>query len=356
MTFDLMEVQGGNMAIVSVIVPMYKVEKYIERCLDSLINQTFQDVEIICIDDGSPDKSGKIAEQYAARDQRITVIHKENAGLGMARNTGLDFAKGKFVMFVDSDDFLDLNLIEELVDAAVKNHADTVLAGYSRYKKGESSSISNPLADRAFHDKEIVTDILCKMIGPKRDGTDTINMAVWRVLFSLELIKKYNLLFPSEREFISEDIIFDLQYYPICSCVCGINNTGYQYCLNEDSLTEKYNPNRFEMGKKLFFEKKRILKEQSIYEDAKKRTEESFMHYTRYSIKSEVKYAKLHGNKNAIHNIDCIVQDPVLRELVLNRDGKHRNILDKIIDFGIKKKNAKIIFYLLSIAYTIRKQ
>lgn len=344
------------MAVVSVIVPMYKVENYIERCLDSLIKQTFQDIEIICVDDGSPDKSGEIAEHYAVRDQRVRVIHKKNAGLGMARNTGLDFAKGKFVMFVDSDDFLKLNLVEELVDAAVKNNADTVIAGYSRYKNGESSSISDSLAGHVFHDKEIITDILYKMIGPKRDGTDTVNMAVWRVLFSLDLIKKNNLYFPSEREFISEDIIFDLHYYPTCSCVCGIKNTGYQYCLNEGSLTEKYNPNRFEMGKKLFFEKKRILKKHALYEDAKERTEESFMHYSRYSIKSEVKYAKLNGKKNTIQNINSIIQDPVLRELVLNRVGGHRNIIDGVIDFGINKKNAYIIYYMLFMAYKVRKK
>lgn len=343
------------MAVVSVIVPMYKVEKYIERCLDSLINQTFQDIEIICVDDGSPDKSGEIAEQYAARDPRVLVIHKKNAGLGMARNTGLEYAKGKFVMFVDSDDFLSFNLVEELVDAAVKNQADTVIAGYSRYKNGESRSIPNSLADRIFREEEIVTDILSKMIGPKRDGTDTINMAVWRVLFSLDVIKKNELCFPSEREFISEDIIFDLRYYMLCSCVCGVKNTGYQYCLNEGSLTEKYNPNRFEMGKKLFFEKKRILEEQSIYENVKERTEESFMHYSRYSIKGEVKHAKSTGKKETIHNIDRIVHDSELRELVLNRDGGYRNILDRIIDLGISKKNPRIIFYMLTIAYAIRR-
>ena len=344
------------MAVVSVIVPMYKVENYIKRCLDSLIKQTFQDIEIICVDDGSPDKSGEIAEYYAVQDQRVKVIHKKNAGLGMARNTGLEFATSKYVMFVDSDDFLNLNLIEELVNAAIKNCADTVIAGYSRYKNGVSGSVSNTLEDRVFYKKEIITDVLYKMIGPKRNGADTVNMAVWRVLFSLELIKKNNLQFPSEREFISEDIIFDLHYYPTCSCVCGIKNTGYQYCFNEKSLTEKYDSNRFQMGKKLFFEKRKILKEKVIYEAAQERTEESFMQYTRYSIKSEVKHTKQNGREKTIENIAQIIQDVDLRKLVLNRTGEYKNIIDRIIDLGIKKKNAKMIYYILLIAYKVRNQ
>ena len=105
------------MAAVSIIVPMYKVEKYLERCLDSLVNQTFQDIEIICVDDGSPDKSGEIAERYAIQDKRIKVIHKKNAGLGMARITGIEAASGKFIAFVDSDDYLEKTMIQALIDA-----------------------------------------------------------------------------------------------------------------------------------------------------------------------------------------------------------------------------------------------
>lgn len=343
------------MAVVSVIVPMYKVEKYIERCLDSLVKQTFQDIEIICVDDGSPDKSGEIAERYAVQDKRIKVIHKKNAGLGMARNTGLKFANGKYVMFVDSDDFLSLNLVEDLINASVENHADTVIAGYSRFKNGLSSIVKNPLEDHVFQGKDIITDILYKMIGTKRDGTDGINMAVWRVLFSLDLIKKNNLFFPSEREFISEDIIFDLYYYPNSTCVSGIKNAGYQYCLNEGSLTEKYNPNRFQMGKKLFLEKRKILEEQGIYNGVKDRTEESFLQYSRYSIKSEVKYASENGKEKTIANIESIILDDDLKKMVEERTGKHKNVLDFIIDFGIKHKNVKMIFYILSWAYKARK-
>ena len=109
------------------------------------------------------------------------------------------------------------------------------------------------------------------------------------------------------------------------------------------------------MGKKLFFEKKKLLEEQNIYEDVQERTEESFMQYTRYSIKSEIKHTKQNGKKKTIENIDRIIRDTDLRTLVLNRVGDYKNIIDRIIDFGIKKKNAKMIYYILFVAYKVRR-
>ena len=101
--------------LVSIIVPVYKVEKYLNRCIDSILNQTYINLEIILVDDGSPDNCGKICEEYAQKDNRVIVIHKENGGLSDARNKGLNIARGEFVSFIDSDDFIDKSMIEVLV-------------------------------------------------------------------------------------------------------------------------------------------------------------------------------------------------------------------------------------------------
>ena len=100
--------------LITVIVPVYNVEKYLRRCLDSIIGQTYQNLEILCIDDGSIDNSGVICEQYAARDARIKVIHQENQGLSTARNRGLDAAEGEYIAFVDSDDYILEDMFERL--------------------------------------------------------------------------------------------------------------------------------------------------------------------------------------------------------------------------------------------------
>ena len=112
---------------ISIIIPMYNVEKYLRRCLDSVQNQTFLDFEAICVDDGSPDNSGKIAEEYAARDNRFIVVHKENGGLSDARNFGTKLAKGDFVLYLDSDDFIHPQTLEILYKSAVDNNADMVV-------------------------------------------------------------------------------------------------------------------------------------------------------------------------------------------------------------------------------------
>ncbi len=122
------------MDLISIIVPVYKVEKYIYQCVDSIINQTHKNIEIILVDDGSPDNCGKICDEYAEKDSRIKVIHKENGGLSDARNHGIDAASGEWLMFVDSDDYIALNMAEMLFKAATEYMADIVMCNFSRFK------------------------------------------------------------------------------------------------------------------------------------------------------------------------------------------------------------------------------
>ena len=118
---------------VSIIVPIYNVEKYLRQCLDSIVNQTLKDIEIILVDDGSTDSCPSICDEYASKDKRIIVIHKENAGLGAAYNTGLDIAKGDYIGFVESDDFIELNMYEELYERAVQTGVDLVKCNFYDY-------------------------------------------------------------------------------------------------------------------------------------------------------------------------------------------------------------------------------
>ena len=108
------------MAVISVIVPVYKVEKFLDRCINSIIQQTFTNLEIILVDDGSPDRSGEICDEWKMKDKRIRVIHKENGGLSDARNKGLDVATGDYVAFIDSDDWIDPDMFQLLYDATQK--------------------------------------------------------------------------------------------------------------------------------------------------------------------------------------------------------------------------------------------
>ena len=124
-------------SLISVIVPIYKVEPYLKRCVDSLIQQTYQTIEIILVDDGSPDNCGKICDEYASRDHRIKVIHKENGGLSDARNVAIPIAKGDYISFVDSDDWVSEFYIENLYKAIIKNNSDLAFSWFENAFEGK---------------------------------------------------------------------------------------------------------------------------------------------------------------------------------------------------------------------------
>ena len=118
--------------MISIIVPVYNVEKYLNRCVDSIINQTYKNLEIILVDDGSTDNSGKICDEYQKKDSRIKVIHKTNGGMSSARNAGLDIATGNYIAFVDSDDYIALNMMATMRGYVVDNNVDMAVCGFTR--------------------------------------------------------------------------------------------------------------------------------------------------------------------------------------------------------------------------------
>lgn len=135
---------------VSVIVPVYKVEPYLRQCLDSLIGQTKQEIEIILIDDGSPDNCGQICEEYAKKDSRIKVFHQENQGLAQTRNNGLEASTADYIMFVDSDDWVAPTFCEQAYQLITEKHADMVIFEYSQIKAGKALKSHNPTIQEGY--------------------------------------------------------------------------------------------------------------------------------------------------------------------------------------------------------------
>ena len=240
--------------LISIIVPIYNVSKYLDRCMDTILNQTYKNLEIIMVDDESPDDCGKKCDEYAKKDERIVVIHKENAGLGMARNSGLEVAKGKYVGFIDSDDYVSIDMFQKLYETLQKNNADTCFGRYYDVDSEGNAREAREYYKRVLYKKDQVKELILGMIGslPGEPGDVEIGMSVWKSLYSMELIKEYNLRFPSEREFISEDIVFHMEYLQKAQCVAVCDNFGYYYCDNGASLTKSYKADRFEREKILY--------------------------------------------------------------------------------------------------------
>ena len=214
---------------ISVIVPVYNVEQYLPRCIDSILAQTFTDFELLLIDDGSTDKSGDICDEYARKDPRIRVFHKPNGGVSSARNMGLDNAKGEWIAFVDSDDWVNEDFLANFIE--VDTGEDLLCQGFCspNWKDEGSAIITRP--DKKYHKDDIFNFIL--------DMYDNTQLGyVWCKMFRRDVIEKNNILFIPEFS-IREDMAFICKY---CTCISSINNTsniGYNYIY--PTRTNKYN-------------------------------------------------------------------------------------------------------------------
>ena len=214
--------------VVSVIVPIYNVESCLERCLNSIIRQTFSNIEIICVDDGSTDGSGKILDRLVQMDSRVILIHKKNGGVSSARNTALSFVKGQYVCFVDSDDWLENNAIEELV-AHMTDGIDIVVAGAQIEDEGGDS------AERLQQLRNIYS---AKLNGPFTLADNSINkvtITVWGKLFRYEIIKNTGLTFLDGRKY--EDNHFTVEYLVHSRMVYFVNKNLYHYVRQPNAIT-----------------------------------------------------------------------------------------------------------------------
>lgn len=335
-----------NSELISVIVPVYNVEKYLYRCLDSLINQSYLNLEILLVNDGSTDCSGDICEEYAQKDSRITVVHKKNAGLGMARNSGLDISTGKYVIFVDSDDYLVTNMIENLYKKLKETNSDTCIGGYQRVYSDHVDTFENPFSNQVFEKETILSEVLAKMFG-HFNNSDYLEMSVWKVLFSNRIIQEYELRFPSEREFISEDIIFDTEYYAKSTRVAMSNDIGYCYCDNEDSLTTRYNSNRFNLQVKLYEELVKRTTALEIYDVAKLRMDATLIGIARYSIKLEQKFSKKNTLPVAKQKIRNICTNSVLQQALKEFDSSKISVQSRIVNWFVKNKMVNSLLVIM---------
>lgn len=197
------------MDLISVIVPIYKVEPYLETCIISLVNQTYKELEIILVDDGSPDKCGEICDKWAKIDSRISVIHKHNGGLSDARNSGIEIARGKYIAFVDSDDWIDLNYYEILHNQLLKSHASIAASGVVfSYKDHEDKQMYNQKAG-IYTSEEALKTI---------QNNEGFLAVAWNKLYLKELFKeiRYPYGIIHEDEFVTYRVISNASKLVLC--------------------------------------------------------------------------------------------------------------------------------------------
>ena len=226
-----------NDCLVSVIVPIYNVEKYLNKCIESIINQTYKNLEIILIDDGSTDKSGKICDRFEKKDNRIKVIHQKNAGVSSARNTGIDSADGLWIAFIDSDDWVEENYIKNLIENTSKD-VDVVQCGYYRIVEEKKEQINCAGKLEIKNADEFLNGCL--------------NPQTAYGLCHMKIIRKsiINDIRFNEKIVVCEDALFNIQISRNMKYFKMIKQPLYNYRINRDSVVRRYDENYPEKYKK----------------------------------------------------------------------------------------------------------
>lgn len=327
---------------VSVVVPVYNVEKYLKRCVDSLIGQSYSNLEILLVDDGSKDSSLSICKEYELKDSRIRVFHKENEGLGLTRNYGIERATGEHVTFVDSDDYLTSDAIAVMMDRAIATNADVVIA--THYYKNEVQEVAMP--ERLYSGNEIKKTLMVHMMGNDGNNLDALSYTAWGKLYKKELFTKNNLVFPSERKFIWEDLAFSVEAYPVCNKVYVLHKSVYYYCFNEGSLTHTYKPNKLELVMELYRYMCIKIQELGLPKEAQYRLDTNFIGHIRTCIKLEVFYADKNGIGTAIQNIRKICSRKDVKTLIRSYPKTSFNKAQYIYNFAMEHMWSYFIYFL----------
>lgn len=231
----------NDQSLISIIVPVYKVEKYLRRCIESILNQTYTNIEVILVDDGSPDDCPAICDEYAQKDSRIIVIHKENGGLSDARNAGLNIAKGKFIGFVDSDDYIAPDMYQILITAALTNNADITLCNYTRVNEENIKIESLQYAtDKKYSKSEFIQELI--------QPYGSYYVVVWNKLYRNTIFE--DLRFPIGKQHEDEYVI----HYMIdsSSVIVSVKDTLYYYLQRQGSIMSgEFNVKNLDYGEAL---------------------------------------------------------------------------------------------------------
>lgn len=333
--------------LVTVVVPVYKVEEYLNRCVESIVNQSYTKLQIILVDDGSPDSCPQMCEEWKKRDERIGVIHKQNAGLGMARNSGMDMAEGTYITFVDSDDYIALNTIEKLVALAQKNDSDVCYYGCVDVVDGEENT---KVAPKKLHyeGEEVQKEFGMGLLGNLPEDGQSIfsGGSSCYAFYKLSFLKENNIRFNSEKEkYISEDVMFNVNVCSYAKILDILPESLYYYVIRKsDSLRSTYRADRFEMMKIMH----QALLEKGVQfgnaEEAKLRTSKYLLQAAIVCVKMELLTEK--KLRERIARIKFIVKDELLCNLMTKYPVKRLPFRQRAFATAIKHQLTLVVVVL----------
>ena len=332
----------------SVIIPVYKVEKYLDACVQSVLNQTLQDIEIILVDDESPDVCPKMCDQYAKNYSNVKVVHKKNGGLGLARNSGLEIATGEYVAFLDSDDIIEPYCYQLSLDKCLEQNLD---AFYFQYSPFSGNPIFQPLSKvkEKFYTNEEVRRLLLDMIGntPEKRNDRDFQMSSCCCLYRRSILEKNHIRFHSERELISEDLVFNMEFLNKAQKVCLSGAHLYHYRINDSSLTHTVRLDRVEKNYILYqYVLRWLISHGFSYDEVVERSMRMTIGYNRSSMvqvcKSNISF------KEKIKWLNSVMNNPFWIDIGFHYPISSLPLIQKIpLYFTIHKR--PLLFYITSI-------
>jgi glycosyltransferase involved in cell wall biosynthesis len=345
-------------ALVSLILPIYNInEEYLEKCVKSIMSQTYKNIEIILVDDGSKNNSLKVCNNLASEDSRIVVYHQENSGVSIARNKGIEISRGEYICFIDPDDWIVENYVEKLLDSIVNTKADFAICNcivhYSSY------DVSNDFLNYKVNNKNMCclslenkNDLLYQLIGKKICNYYPPEVAAgvpWGKIFDKRFIEKYKLRFVPKMARM-QDNIFCLYAIEYAEKICYLNERLYFYRKEIGSICYKYSPKIVEYFQKYFIETLIFLntfnKEKKLYKSLYMKELTSFNSYL-----SQYYFNKSNQKKYKIikQELNSLLKKDIYAEAIKNIDYSLLNFQEKIFVFLLKKRLYILLFILIKI-------
>ena len=329
---------------VTIVLPIYNVEKYLNRSIESVIRQTYKNLEIILVDDESPDSCPKMCDEWKEKDKRIKVVHKKNAGLGMARNTGIENATGDYICFLDSDDYIAIDTIEKVLFSIEEADADVALFGFNDVDKfGNIVQTFSPSTPKYLYTgEEVQKELLPNMI-----SLNEMNLmcSACMMMFSLEMINQSGWRFVSEREIISEDVYSLIDLFSNVNIACVVPAAFYNYCRNEESLTRKYREDRYEKIKIYYDSCIKMCERHGYSNEVIQQVGDTYFSYIIGAFKQIMQSSMNLVNK--YKKISAIITDPHLQRTIRDVDVTRGSKARRILMQKLKNKNCGAAFVLI---------
>lgn len=348
------------MAEISIIIPVYNCEKYLTKCLESVVKQTFKDFEVLCVNDGSTDGSATIVEQFVQKDDRFRLINQENQGASAARNNGLRYVSGRYIMFLDADDWYEADACEKAYDAIISENADVALfSGIWEYTN--QSVVNHALGDeRLVLDEDACADLRRKMFGlvdgelgqiVKFDYLSLLYLKIYRT----DIIREKGVLIPDIRQTGSfEDGLFNIYYFKYVKKAVYTGLPLYHYRKDNDtSITTRYNPNLPMQWEYLFSTLQSVIDDECLGEKCQKALN-SRIAYSIVGIGGNCLNAPI-SNKQKRKAIKVYLRSEWYRKAIKNFPIKYTPLIWKPLFVFARWKWATCVYWLLSIIKKIRK-